>query len=365
MTHMLECSTPVSLGYFMPAEWEPHTATWLAWPHNTETWSKGDLLEVEQAYIEIVRYLIQGERVSILVNDSHAKSETCTKLHREGISTNHIIFHTIQTNDAWIRDFGPNFIKHKSPFGWQVAANRWRFDSWGKKYPWEKDDTARQEIIRAVGLPWFNPNIVLEGGAIEVNGKGTCLTTLNCLLNPNRNGEKSREEMEKYLKDYLGVFNVIWLKGTLQGDDTDGHIDNLARFVNPTTILCAQEGNPDDENHQNLKSLFESLKEAVDQDGNRFTVIPLPMPRAVKSNSLRFPASYANFYIGNYAVLYPSYDNSNDQIVENLLKKYFPTRQIVGIPSRALIKGKGGVHCITQQQPENGPSGSLVCRMSR
>ncbi|SVD43308.1 uncharacterized protein METZ01_LOCUS396162, partial [marine metagenome] len=211
----------------MPAEWEPHSDTWLAWPHNLDTWSKNDLHKVEEVYVEIIRNLIDGERINILINDEHYKYKIITLLHREKINFDPIRFHKIPTDDVWIRDFGPNFLARETLTGRQIAVNRWRFNSWGEKYPWEKDDNAEREIVRKVKLPWFDPGIVLEGGAIDVNGKGSCLTTTSCLLNSNRNGNLSIEEMEKYLKDYLGINNIIWLNATLQGDDTDGHVDNI------------------------------------------------------------------------------------------------------------------------------------------
>ena len=356
MIHMLESSTPASLGYFMPAEWEPHSDTWLAWPHNLDTWSKDDLHKVENIYVEIIRNLIDGERINILINDEHYKYKIITLLHREKINFDPIRFHKIPTDDVWIRDFGPNFLARETLTGRQIAVNRWRFNSWGEKYPWKRDDNAEREIVREVKLPWFNPGITLEGGAIDVNGKGSCLTTSSCLLNYNRNGNLSMENMEIYLKDYLGVNNIIWLNGALQGDDTDGHIDNLARFVNPTTIVYISEEDKNDVNYLNIKSIAASLKEASNQDGAPFTTIPLPMPRAIRHNSFQLPASYANFYIGNHTVLVPAFNDPSDEIAENILKACFPKRKIVRIDSRVLIKGQGGLHCITQQQPTSSPS---------
>ncbi len=356
MTHMLESSTPDSLGYYMPAEWETHSDTWLAWPHNLETWNEYDLHEVEKVYVEIIRNLIDGERISILINDESYQYKISTMLHREKISTDSVRFHLIPTDDAWARDFGPNFVARKTPIGRQIAVNRWRFNSWGKKYPWEKDDQAQREIVREVKLPWFDPGIVLEGGAVDVNGKGVCLTTISCLLNPNRNGAKSQEEMEKYLKDYLGAHKVIWLDAGIEGDDTDGHIDNLARFINPTTIAYVSETNRNDANYSRLKSIPETLKNATDQDDKPFNLVALPMPAAIKHGTTRLPASYANFYIGNHSVLVPSFLQSRDEKVTSILKPYFPRKKVIPIDSRILIKGQGGIHCITQQQPAHSPS---------
>ena len=232
-----------------------------------------------------------------------------------------------------------------------MAINRWHFNSWGQKYPWKKDNEVGDKIARESKLAWFDPKIVLEGGAIDVNGRGTCLTTSSCLLNTNRNGGLSAEKMGEYLKSYLGIENVIWLDGALKGDDTDGHVDNLARFVNPTTIVYISEDNKDDENYLGLKGIEETLKKASDRDGKPFVVIPLPLPRAIKDQDFRFPASYANFYIGNNAVLVPTFNDPNDRVAQEVLKKCFPGKNIAPIDSRILIKGQGGIHCITQQQP--------------
>jgi agmatine deiminase len=237
-----------------------------------------------------------------------------------------------------------------------MAINRWHFNSWGQKYPWKKDNEVGDKIARESKLAWFDPKIVLEGGAIDVNGRGTCLTTSSCLLNTNRNGGLSAEKMGGYLKSYLGIKNVIWLDGALKGDDTDGHVDNLARFVNPTTIVYISEDNKDDENYLGLKGIEETLKKASDCDGKPFAVIPLPMPRAIEYKNFRLPASYANFYIGNNVVLVPAFNDPNDRIAQEILKPCFPKKKIAPIDSRILLKGQGGVHCITQQQPKHSSS---------
>ena len=351
MTPIAEPSTPSSQSFFMPAEWEKHSSTWLAWPINVDTWKLNDLRELENIYIEIIHCLVTGERINILIENQSSQKRVTSLLDASGLDTKKIYFHEILTNDAWIRDFGPNFIVRESSAGRQIAINRWQFNSWGEKYAWEKDNAAGEKIIRKSKLTWFDPNVVLEGGAIDVNGRGICLTTSTCLLNTNRNGGLSSEQMEKYLKDYLGIKKIIWLDGALKGDDTDGHIDNLARFVNPSTIVYVSEEDENDENYLNLKRIEETLKKARDLDGKPFEVIPLPMPRAIKENNFRLPASYANFYIGNNAVLVPAFNDSNDVLTQKILKKYFPQKKIVPIDSRIIIKGQGGIHCITQQQP--------------
>ena len=351
MTQIPEPSTPSSQSFFMPGEWEQHSSTWMAWPHNADTWKLNDLREVENVYIEIIRILVTGEHINILIENKSSQIRLTSLLNASGLNTKKIYFHEILTNDVWIRDFGPNFIVRESSTGRQIAINRWQFNSWGEKYDWGKDNEAGEKIVRESKLTWFDPKIVLEGGAIDVNGKGTCLTTSSCLLNTNRNGGLSAEKMEKYLRSYLGIKKVVWLDGIIKGDDTDGHVDNLARFVNPSTIVYISEKDESDENYLALKGIEETLKNTRDLDGKPFVVIPLPMPRAIKENNFFLPASYANFYIGNNAVLVPAFNDSNDILAQRTLKTCFPQKKIVPIDSRILIKGQGGIHCITQQQP--------------
>ena len=233
MTHMLESSTPASLGYFMPAEWEPHSGTWLAWPHNLDTWNKDDLYEVENIYVEIIRSLIDSECINILINDENYQHKISILLKHNSLDTDSIYFHNIPTEDAWIRDFGPNFLTRETLTGRQIAVNRWRFNSWGEKYPWEKDDNAEREIVRETNLPWFDPGIILEGGAIDVNGKGSCLTT-TCLLHSNRNGNLSMEEMEKYFSESLHQFK--------EGQVIQGTIIELAKGIATIDIGFKSEG---------------------------------------------------------------------------------------------------------------------------
>ena len=338
--------TPSSLGYRMPAEWETHSGTWLTWPHNPETWPKQDMQQVETEFMGIIRPLAKNESVHILVNDEDMGNAVESTLNVNNVEMKNIFLHDIPTNDSWIRDYGPNFIIQSDG---KVAANDWDFDSWGRKYKWELDDLAGTVIAEESGLHHFKPEIVLEGGAIEVNGAGTCVTTESCILNPNRNNGISRDAMETVLKDYLGISKVIWLHGEMEGDDTDGHIDNLARFVNPTTMVCAIEEDDEDPNYRCLKNNFDHLRSATDQDDNLFEIVALPMPGYI--GSPRLPASYANFYIANKSVLVPVYGHSNDKRALSILEPLFPEREIIPIPSTTLILGLGGVHCLTQQQP--------------
>lgn len=335
----------------MPAEWEPHLGTWLTWPHNPNTWPGQDLKRVETDYLKIVKAISEGEQTHILVQDQSAEKELQALLETNNVNMSQIFLHDIPTNDSWIRDYGPNFLIRDKENQREVAINDWDFDSWGGKYKWELDDLVCSIITEELGFPYFKPGIILEGGAIEVNGQGTCLTTDSCILNPNRNGGIRRERMEEYLHTYLGATKIIWLNGDLEGDDTDGHIDNLARFVNPTTIVCALEENERDSNYLSLKHNFERLQSSKDQNGKPFQIIPLPMPGYVGPKEDRLPASYANFYICNHAVLVPVYDHPNDEKVLDLLAPLFPGRSIIPIPSKILIWGLGGIHCLTQQQP--------------
>jgi agmatine deiminase len=340
--------TPASFGYRMPAEWEPHSGTWLTWPHNLETWPNQHMQEVEAEFLSIIQPLAKDESVHILVNDEEMEGSVTSTLNDNNVEMKNIFLHNIPTNDSWIRDYGPNFIVQSDGI---VATNDWDFDSWGRKYKWELDDLAGTIIAEKLGLHHFKPEIVLEGGAIEVNGTGTCITTESCILNPNRNNGISREALETTLKNYLGVSKIIWLHGEIQGDDTDGHIDNLARFVNPTTIVCVVEEDENDPNYTCLKKNFDRLKTATDQDDKPLEIITLPMPGHIGSPSECLPASYANFYIANKSVLVPVYNQPNDKQALAILEPLFPERKIIPIPSTTIIWGLGGVHCLTQQQP--------------
>jgi agmatine deiminase len=343
--------TPASLGYRMPAEWELHEATWLAWPHNLDTWpGKFDL--VPDIYVEIVRALYTSEPVSICVNDAEDAVETRLFLKRAGLDLSTVQFCEIPTNDTWARDHGPIFLTRSHEERRELAVVDWIFNSWGEKYgPWHLDDVVPQKVAKMLALPLFEPGIVLEGGSIDVNGRGTLLTTEACLLNPNRNPTLTREEIEAYLRAYLGVTKILWLGDGIVGDDTDGHIDDLARFVNPTTVVCALEDDPTDVNYALLRDNFERLQKMTDQDGRPLRVVPLCMPSPVIYDGNRLPASYANFYIANGVVLMPTYECANDKRAITTLQEIFPTRHVVGIPCTDLVWGLGAIHCITQQQP--------------
>ena len=341
---------PRRAGYRMPAEWEPHAATWLAWPHNVDTWPH-DLERVRQTWVEMIRALVAGETVHLLVNDAASEIGAAARLGRGGVDTRRVVFHRIPTVDVWIRDYGPTFITRAGPSE-RLAFVKWRFNAWGLKYPdYVADDGVPMRINESLGLPVFAPGIVLEGGSIDVNGAGLCLVTEECLLNPNRNPGRAREEIEALLSSALGLRRVLWLPAGMVGDDTDGHIDNLARFVDTHTVVCVVEPDPRDENHRALQENYRCLTSATDPHGRRLRVVPLPQPDPVMAGDDRLPASYANFYIANGVVLVPLYRGSRDQAALDTLAPLFPGRRVAGIDARALILGLGGIHCVTQQQP--------------
>ena len=320
--------TPRSLGYRMPAEWEPQEAIWLAWPHNELTWPEGILTQVEASYVEIIRALHLHQKIKLLVNDAEAEARVRGMLIDAGVRIMLPIFLQVPTEDAWIRDYGPTFVVNSH--SWQLAMLKWNFNAWGKKYNAALvDEQVPYVLNKRLRLPIFEAGIILEGGSIEVNGAGLVLTTEQCLLNKNRNPKLNRQEIETYLKEYLNVSRVLWLNEGIVGDDTDGHIDDVARFVNKNTVVCAFEEDPADENYKILKENYERL---VRFDLN---VIKLPMPGFVSDGDLRLPASYANFYIGNGAVVVPVFGHTNDQRALHILQKCFPDRRVAGVRATA------------------------------
>jgi len=338
----------------MPAEWEPHEATWLTWPQNEETWP-GKLRGMSEVWVEIVNAVLPGERVHILVDDADVAAHVEERLRHAELWSPRVSLHTVPTNDAWTRDQGPTFVIRESDEGAESAVVDWVFNAWGEKYPpWEKDAAVKARIAEMLGLRRFEPGIVLEGGSIEVNGKGTLLTTESCLLNRNRNPHLNKAQLEGLLCDYLGVREVLWLGAGIVGDDTDGHIDDIARFVDPCTVLAACEEDPEDENYEPLRENMARLMRMRDPDGRTLRVVALPMPEPVFAGPARLPASYANFYIANRAVLVPTFGQKRDALALEILQGSFPGRQVVGIESTDLVRGLGAVHCVTQQQPRVG-----------
>jgi agmatine deiminase len=327
----------------MPAEWEPHVATWLAWPHNRSDWP-GRFAPIPWVYGEIVRKLSRVERVRILVDDRALQEQARRVLRRVGANLDAVDFYACPTNRVWTRDYGPIFVRN--PEG-EVAITQWQFNAWAKYDDWKQDVRVPEFLTRRLKLLSFTPGIVLEGGSIDVNGEGLLLSTEECLLSPvqARNPGLSATEIERVLHDFLGADRVIWLKRGIAGDDTHGHVDDVARFVGPDTVVVAWEPDRGDPNHAPLAENAGILKEA----GLR--VVKLPMPRPLTFQGQRLPASYANFYIANGLVLVPTFNDPNDRIALNTLARVFPDREVCGINCTELILGLGALHCMTQQQP--------------
>lgn len=354
---------PSELGYRMPAEWEPHEATWLAWPHNHEDWP-GKFQPIPWVYAEIVRLLAARERVHILVEDEKSQRRVQGILKRAGANLAHVDFHVWRTDRVWTRDSGPIFVRNAAG---QVAITNWRFNAWAKYPDWHLDDQVPGHVQKLLGLPAWQPvvelsdgprRLVLEGGSIDTNGQGTLLTTEECLLSEvqQRNPGVSREQLEQAFHNYLGIEQVIWLNRGVAGDDTHGHVDDITRFVGPETIVTAVEPDTSDANHAPLAENLERLRAARTPDGKQFTLVELPLPRPVVFRGQRLPASYANFYLANELVLVPTFHDPNDRIALNTLAEVFPEREVIGIHCVDLIWGLGALHCMTQQQPAALPS---------
>lgn len=344
---MAESSLPRQLGYRLPAEWEPHAATWLTWPHKEESWP-GKFEPIPEVYAQIIAHLSRSELVNLIVMDEDMEAAAREKLRAAGALLENVRFHTIPTNDSWVRDYGPIFIARRS----ELAIVDCEYNSWGGKYPpFDLDNRVPSIIAQRLGLPRFELGMVLEGGSIDSNGRGALLATESCLLNPNRNPHLSKEQIESKLRDFFGASKVIWLARGIAGDDTDGHVDELARFVDERTVVVAMEEDPGDENYEPLMENYRRLQESTDQDGNPLRLIKLPMPRRLEHCGQRLPASYANFYIANRVVLVPTFDDPNDAAALAILQGLFEDRRVVGIRSADLVWGLGAIHCITQQQP--------------
>ncbi len=334
----------------MPAEWEPHVATWLSWPHNESHWP-GKFAPIPAVFARIVKELIPSEKVYICVNDSVMEESARNELTKVGVeeNTDRVRFFHIPTDTSWARDHGPIFVRNEK--GEQIITD-WIFNTWGGKYPpWNQDDVVPKKIGADLNIPVIEPGIVMEGGSIEVNGAGLLLTTTQCLLNKNRNPHLSQKQIESYLQKYLGAEKVLWLDEGIVGDDTDGHIDDIARFVNKNTILCALEDNPSDENYTILKKNYAALQSMTDQHGKPLQIITLPMPDPVVYDGQRLPASYINYYIGNTVIVVPIFNDRHDAEALKIIQDLFPERKVIGIDCVDLVWGLGTIHCSTQQQP--------------
>ncbi|MCS7237135.1 MAG: agmatine deiminase family protein [Thermoguttaceae bacterium] len=340
-------STPRSCGYYMPAEWVGHRATWLSWPHKRESWP-GLFEGIPQLWAEFVRSLIAaGEKVNILAGES----ETFREAQRLVGNLPGCRLFAIPTDDAWIRDSGPTFLARHNP-SLPPALVDWQYNAWGGKYPpYDLDNQIPARIAELLGYRRFEVPIVLEGGAIDTNGLGAALVARGCLLSSTRNPGLSERDLADFLREYLGFEHIIWVDGMLVGDDTDGHVDQLARFVAPRVVVVAREDDPSDENYSILREIYRMLTAATDQEGRPIEVVPLPMPRPVFIQGQRVPASYVNFYIANTAIIVPGFEDPADQLACDTLRRLFPDREIVKLPARQLVWGLGAFHCITQQEP--------------
>ncbi|HNY77681.1 MAG: agmatine deiminase family protein [Sedimentisphaerales bacterium] len=349
--------TPAAGGFAMPAEWERHEATWLGWPHNRTDWP-GKIAPIHWVYGEIVRKIAPGEIVRILVNSEQHEKQVRRILTRVGVDLSRIEFFRFPTNRGWTRDFGPVFVRRNEPPR-EVAIASFRFNAWAKYPDWDLDCRIAERVAKAMGRRIFyvrhgGEDVVLEGGAIDVNGCGTLLTTEECLLDDKvqvRNPKLSRGDIERVCRDYLGAGQVLWLARGIVGDDTHGHVDDLCRFVSPRTVVLCQEPNAGDENHRILEENRERLEGYRLADGSRIEIVRLPMPEPLYLDGQRLPASYANFYIANSAVLVPTFNDPNDRIALGILAELFRDRPVVGIHAVDLVWGLGTLHCLTQQEP--------------
>ncbi len=341
---------PAAQGFHFPAEWHPHTATWLSWPHKEESWP-GKIVTIYPQYCAFIKELTTGELVRINVKNEEMAAFAKQQLMVAGVDLSKVEFYPFETNDAWCRDHGPAFLIN--PETKQKVIVDWGYNAWGGKYPpFDLDDVIPTKIGKHYGIPVFHPGIVMEGGSVDFNGKGTVLTTTACLLNQNRNPHLNQQQIEEYLHNYYGTQQVLWLGDGIVGDDTDGHIDDITRFVNEDTVVTVVEEHNNDENYHILQENLQQLKTMRLLNGKQLNIIELPMPDAVIHEDQRLPASYANFYIGNAAVVVPTYRSKNDDKALEILQNCFPDRKVIGIDSTDIIWGLGSFHCLSQQEPE-------------
>jgi agmatine deiminase len=350
---MNESKTPKELGYYFPAEFHPHVATWLSWPHKEASWP-GKIHTVFPYYCRFIKELIKGERVCINVNDEAMKSFAISNLEQAGVDISKVEFYLHPTNDAWCRDHGPAFLINPNAEQKKVIVD-WNYNAWGGKYPpHDLDDVIPTLIARHYNIPVYYPGIIMEGGSVEFNGKGTLMTSTACLLNPNRNPHLNQEQIEEYLCNYYGVDQVLWIDEGIVGDDTDGHIDDTVRFVNEDTALTVIEENKNDENYVLLQHNLKQLQKMRLLNGKQLNIVELPMPDELVYQDQRLPCSYANFYIANKSVIVPTFRSTKDDRALQIIQSCFPDREVVGIDSTEIIWGLGSFHCLSQQEPEAG-----------
>jgi agmatine deiminase len=343
-------NTPAAAGYFFPAEFHQHEATWLSWPHKEASWP-GKIETIYQPYSSFVAYLSRSEKVRINVADTAMQAFATRQLEAADVIMDQVEFFLHPTNDAWCRDHGPAFLINPAAQQKKVVVD-WGYNAWGNKYPpFDLDDVIPTSIARQLNLPVFHPGIVMEGGSVEFNGKGTLITSTACLLNPNRNPHLSKEQIEQYLCNFYGATQILWVDEGIIGDDTDGHIDDTVRFVNEDTVLTVLEHDAKDENYGLLQHNLQQLMKMRLPDGRSLNIIELPMPNEVIYEDQRLPASYANFYIANKYVIVPTFQCERDDQALQIISGCFPDRQVVGIDSTDIIWGLGSFHCLSQQEP--------------
>jgi len=346
---ILQGKTPKGLGYYFPAEFARHSATWLSWPHKEESWP-GKIETIFPVYAQFIKLVAEGEKVNINVADEAMRQKAIDYLNKAGADLSQVQFFFHPTNDAWCRDHGPAFLINDEEKRKMVV--KWNYNAWGEKYPpHDLDNQIPILIAKRYNLPIATPGIVMEGGSVDFNGRGTVLTTTSCLLNPNRNAHLTQSQIENYLSNYYGVENILWLGDGIVGDDTDGHIDDITRFVDEEIVVTVIEENKNDENYRPLKENLESLGKMRLENGQSFRIVELPMPAPVIYQNQRLPASYANFYISNKYVVTPTFRDKNDDQALMVLQKCFPDRKVVGLDSTDIIWGLGSFHCLSQQEP--------------
>ncbi len=347
---MSNLQTPKELGYYFPAEFAPHEATWLSWPHKEASWP-GKIEAIYPYYAQFIKILSQSERVRINVADEAMKAFALKYIEQAGADLNQVEFYFHPTNDAWCRDHGPAFLINPDAKQKKVIVD-WGYNAWGGKYPpFDLDDVIPTLIGKQFDIPVFHPGIVMEGGSVEFNGAGTLLTSTACLLNPNRNPHLNQDQIEQYLRNYYGVEQILWVDEGVVGDDTDGHIDDTVRFVNEDTVLTVVETDPKDENYALLQHNLQQLKQMRLLNGKQLNIVELPMPDAVIWEDQRLPASYANFYISNKHVIVPTFRCAKDDEALSIIQSCFKDREVVGIDSTEIIWGLGSFHCLSQQEP--------------
>lgn len=342
-------NTPRQSGYRFPAEWENHASTWLSYPHNEASWP--DKIDtIFPFYNRFIKEISKGEKVNINILDEQMKLSVEKQLTENGTDLKNIIFHNHPTNDAWCRDHGPAFLINEKSETRKIIVD-WNYNAWGNKYPHDLDNLIPSKIAKHLGIPFFSPGIVMEGGSVDFNGKGTLITTTACLLHENRNPHLGQSQIENYLCEYYGVEQIIWLGDGIDGDDTNGHVDDITRFVSEDTVITVVETNKNDENYSPLQENLKLLKTTRLINGKQLNIVELPMPDPVIWEDQRLPASYANFYICNAGVIVPTFQCKKDETALQILQDCFKDRPVIGIDSTEIIWGLGSFHCLSQQEP--------------